>query len=379
MVPSFNFVLFGATGDLSRNKIIPALYQLFEGGQLPTEWRVLCIIRKSWQQAELARFVKHLLPNGAKAEEFAAHFEPFLGDLSEGASFLKLKDVIANFKADKEIFYLSVSPSLYKIIIENLRDAKMTNVSSSVMIEKPFGRCLNDARELTALLESFLEPRQILRIDHYLGKDAMSAAKNLAKDEITEICTRFIEDKTVGERGAFYDSIGAFLDVGQNHLLMMLATSLKALKGTPSRLEVLKSLSVIPETCVRGQYDTYQNEKDVKSGSATETYFKVGFESEDALITILGGKGFGEKAIDVNVNYKNGSNVCIDFALAQTGPFAPHAKVILAALSGETDIFVSRDEVFEEWRIAEDALKALRAKELRVYPKGVKYQEINNK
>jgi glucose-6-phosphate 1-dehydrogenase len=378
MTQSLTFVLFGATGDLSRKKIIPALHELFIRGELPPVWNAICFIRKSWQQAELEDFIADLIPSGSNLKDFTSHFMPFEGDLNDLASFTALQSAVEKLGSDKRIFYLSVSPSLYTPIIENLKQAKLTDDASSVMIEKPFGRCMRDARELTELLESFLKDGQILRVDHYLGKDAMRDAAELKRGEVIEITARFIEDKTIGERGAFYDSIGAFLDVGQNHLLMMLATTLRAVSGASTRLDALRTLAVSGETCVRGQYEGYQSEKDVKPASQTETYFKVGFQNADTAITILGGKGFYGKAVDIKIVYKDGNTECIDFSAEREGSLEPHAKVIGAALRGERDMFVSRDEAFEEWRIAEDALKALRATELKVYPKGANYKEISN-
>ncbi|MFA6050029.1 MAG: hypothetical protein WC761_02425 [Candidatus Paceibacterota bacterium] len=371
---SYIFTLFGATGDLARKKIIPAFFELFTKGKLPKEWKLVLFIRKSWQRADIEKFVTEVLP-GADVASFAEHLFAFEGDIEDVDSFRKLKEFSHGLgKFDESLFFLSVSPVLYVKAVSNICDANISGETSKILIEKPFGVNSEGAKELNSLLHTFLPEERIFRVDHYLAKDAMEDLLDLTGG-VDTVEARFIENKTVGNRGAFYDATGAFLDVGQNHLLMMLARSLRSIRHTGSLLEVLQGLTVLPSGTVRAQYEGYTSEKDVNPQSETETYFKVRLRSSEIDCILEGGKGFNQPDIAVEVAYEYKEKTIIDFSQKRAGSLDPHAKILFAAMTGDRSLFVSREEAEEEWRIADEVTRELRKAPLQVYPKGTIYKE----
>lgn len=381
MDQGLTFILFGATGDLARKKIIPALFELSLKKVLPTSWRAVLFIRKTWHDAELREFVStsvRSMWNNARSdhiEEFTRHLTLFNGDLNDPMSFEWLRESLSEYRSDQRLFFLSVSPALYQSVIENIRKAGLADGRSKILIEKPFGRSQDEAKKLTKLLRSFVGEDQIFRIDHYLGKDAMSEIENyqlLNKSGVRRVEARIIESQSIENRGAFYDSLGALIDVGQNHLLMMLASALCHFAHYESKLVSLQSLAVA-SGAERGQYVEYREEKDVRHGSVTETYFSSGLTSGDIECLIEGGKAFDRSVSEVVVTFNDGELVRVDFN-KMSEDLRPHSKIIGAAIRGDHDSFVSAEETEEEWRIAEEILPILRAMPLRVYPKGVKYE-----
>lgn len=368
------FILLGATGDLSRKKIIPAFFELFAKGKLSKEWKLVLFIRKSWERSDIEKFVSEVLP-GADTSLFAEHLFAFEGNIDDVDSFRKLKEFTESLgKFDESIFFLSISPALYTKAVSNIRDAKISGNVSKILIEKPFGQNSSEAKELNYLLCEFLPEEHIFRVDHYLAKDAMQDLLDLTGG-VDTVEARFIESKTVGNRGAFYDATGAFLDVGQNHLLMMLGRALRSIRHTDSLLEVLKGLTVLPSGTVRAQYEGYRSEKDVKSQSETETYFKVRLQSKEIDCILEGGKGFDQSNIAVEVSYEYKEKTVVNFVTKRTGSLDPHAKILFAAMTGDRSLFVSAEESEEEWRIADEIMRELRKAPLQVYPKGTIYKE----
>ncbi len=385
---SFIFVLFGATGDLSRRYIIPALFELFLKGKLVPEWKTILAIRKEWSEDEFAQFIKSALTSSyvevddSTILRFISHFSVFVGDIAESSTFDRLYESIEADKKDKRaIFYLAISPSFYKTTMECLMRSNLVDKEDRVLIEKPFGRTSEESRTLNTLADQLYTESQICLVDHYLAKDAIEDIVGTPfKDKPVarvEVC--LIEHNTVGKRGAFYDATGAFLDVGQNHLLMMLGTTLSKLSSKP-RDTVLKSLNFRGGISC-GQYKGYREEPDVKPNSETETYFKALLESDlsPAILSIEAGKGFDRANASVEITYTDGDKELFDFNKSKAESLRPHGKIIMAALDDESSLFVSKCEVMEEWRIADEVLAELCKIPITIYPKGIKYEEISNK
>jgi len=359
-------VLFGATGDLARKKIIPAVFELFRKGFLVEDFKLILFIRRSWDNNDLKEYIFDILSSDQETVYgFIKHVECFEGDLNDLNSFERLKSVVN----PNSTFYLSISPSSYASVITNLSKSGVADSSSKILIEKPFGQSHDDAITLGRLCLSLFGENSIYRVDHYLFKEKALKMPRLDMSEVEEIHALMIEPSLVGSRGSFYDSTGAFLDVGQNHLLMMLALTFSLGLSSEERAEFLRGIRFGDE-CTRAQYEGYQEEKNVSKESVTETYFKVRLMYEDKTMFIESGKGFGQSMTLIKVKYKNGQTQIIDFS-ESFGGLSAYANVIIQAISQKRNMFVSFDEVLEEWRITDLVLDGLRKSPLKVYPKGI--------
>lgn len=267
------FLIFGLTGDLMKKKGIPALFELWKEKRLPEDFRVVGLSRKVWTAEKISAHISDALGETAPTD-FAGIFSIFTGEGEKASDIEKIKEEYA-LDAGKLFAYLCVSPELYAQIITNLQDAKLLPVLSALLIEKPFGSDLESARSLQKLLIGYGFPEEkIYRIDHFLAKEAMNDLSSFAADEVSSIEVYLNEALGVEKRGAMYDPVGAFRDVGQNHLLESAATILG------DRIRALESLHVLSAEQIathtkRAQHEGYRDIEGVKTDSQTETYFKV--------------------------------------------------------------------------------------------------------
>ena len=309
-------IIFGATGDLVRKKIIKSLFRLYSLGYLPQEFSLIGISRRDYSDQVFREFLMENAFDGTDSllgkDEIAGFLEKvsyFKGDLKDGALYRELKHSLEKKSSpgicDNKLFYLAVPPGLYSGILDNISGSGLA-VSCSprtgwtrILVEKPFGNDIATARKLDDMLGRLFREEQVFRIDHYLAKDTMQNIlffrfSNILFEPawnssyIKKVEIKLLEDMDVGTRGSFYDSIGALRDVGQNHMLQMLA--LVAMENPRSqsadairekRLDVLKSIipvndpGEIAKTVLRGQYRGYRDARDVAGDSMTETYFKI--------------------------------------------------------------------------------------------------------
>ena len=297
-------VLFGATGDLARGKLWPALHDLAASGRLPEELSVLGVSRSASTE-ELRDLAAEHGPAGARLDG-GERWERLLGatEVVNGAAddpelYERLGEALEGREGDR-LTYLSVAPSLFAEIAGRLAGiglGREAGAASRLVIEKPFGEDLATAHELRAALHEHFDEEQLLRIDHYLGKEA---AQNLLvlrfvngifeplwdRRSIESIQITVAEDGGVDGRGEFYDATGALRDVGQNHLLQLLALTLMDAPARVAgdelraeRLKVLRSIRPIePGDAVLGQYEGYGDEEGVEDGSRTDTYAAVRVE-----------------------------------------------------------------------------------------------------
>ena len=307
-VAPFDLVIFGATGDLARRKILPGLFHRYTVGQMPAEARIIGAARSKMESAEFRDVIeaalKEFVPDiSSKTKEMAAFLERLeylhidaMGD--DGWANLE-----KTLRPDTvRAFYLSVSPSLFGPIADRLSSNGIATPDSRIVVEKPFGHDLKTAQALNAdLLRNFKES-QIFRIDHYLGKETV---QNLMALRFANILFEPLWNAThvdhvqitaseaigVDGRGEYYDQSGAMRDMVQNHLLQLLClTAMEPpAKFEPDsvrdeKLKVIKSLDPVgPEDIVRGQYrasaDNFSYLEDVGNPrSRTESYvaMKVG-------------------------------------------------------------------------------------------------------
>ncbi|MEM6277780.1 MAG: glucose-6-phosphate dehydrogenase [Pseudomonadota bacterium] len=279
-VEPFELVIFGGTGDLARRKILPGLFRRFIAGQMPADARIIGSARSDID----ADGFKDMVADAIR--EFGGDG---LAERPELPDFLERLDYVATdakgekgweelaAKVRKELinaFYFSVAPSLFGDIAERLKTYDMADDTSRIVVEKPFGRDLESARELNATLASFFKEKQIYRIDHYLGKETVQNLMAVRfgnvmfeplwnANYIDHIQITVAETVAVGSRGAYYDKSGAMRDMVQNHLMQLLC--LIAMEPPSQfapdavrdeKLKVIRALQPVqPHELVRGQYE----------------------------------------------------------------------------------------------------------------------------
>ena len=309
-------VLFGATGDLAKRKLLPGLYNLYKDKLLPDGFAIVGVGRsvgttdefRALQRDSAAQFSRTKL-DVASWQEFEKKIDYVKGDVDDSSTYQALREAVA--RADKahgtkgnRLYCMAVPPSSFSVILAHLRDADLLydvkqkgsdGPWSRIMIEKPFGHDLGSARELNRMAASFLDETQIYRIDHYLGKETVQNILVFRfgnaifeplwnRKYIDHIQITAAEELGMEGRGKFYDETGALRDVVQNHLLEVLAlvameapVSFKADDQRDERVQVLRSLrpivggDVALET-VRAQYRGFHDEPSIPKDSRTPTY-----------------------------------------------------------------------------------------------------------
>ncbi len=314
--------IFGGTGDLTRRKIVPALFELYKEGRLPSELTLVCVGRRDWSDEYLRNHLREGVGSDASGwDTFAEGIFYSRGDIDDPAYYRSLGDRLGQLDAERgtrgnRCFYLSVGPEHFGPIARALGDAGLLAdpLRTRLVIEKPFGRDLLSARELNQELRQVCQERQIYRIDHYLGKETVQnlLVFRFANTIFEPLWNRqFIDHiqitvaETVGLEGraGYYETAGALRDMVQNHLLQLLAlTAMEApnnLGADSIRNEKVKVLQAVHladpdrlECCaVRGQYGAgwmrgeavpaYRSEPGVDAGSTTATYVALKLEIDN--------------------------------------------------------------------------------------------------
>lgn len=323
MTSPFILVIFGATGDLARRKLIPALFSLFMQGVLPTDFFVFGFSRRDLTDEEF-RKLTFIYSNDtyhqSKWREFATHLYYQRGRFEEDSGYRELIEKLNAIDKNKvcatRIFYLATPPDNYETILDHLKATKLTQGCmlhfptrklqedgrqyTRIAIEKPFGKDLETAKMLDRKLAEIFEERQIFRVDHYLGKEnvqnmlAFRFANGIFEPVwnrryIDHIQVILSEKNGIGERGKFYDGVGNLRDVAQNHLLQLVAAvtmeqprSFTKEDVRDARAKAIEAIECIDpenvgEMVVRGQYRSYRQEKDVDPHSQTETFVAMKF------------------------------------------------------------------------------------------------------
>lgn len=285
-------LLFGATGDLARRRLFPALYELDREGRGPE--RVVGVARRAWDAGALRRYAAASIEerfgdvDAGVLEGFLARLDYVCGDYREPDTYERIARAAG--AGARPLAYLAIPPSMFDEVAAGLAGVGIAE-RGRVVVEKPFGRDLASARDLNACLHRHFDERSILRIDHYLGKESVESllvfrfANALLEPvwnrrHIRSIEVTMAEDFGVDGRGDFYESVGALRDVVQNHLLQVVAllameppvaADADALRD--EKVKVLRAMEPLdPARLVRGQYEGYREEEGVAAGSDVETY-----------------------------------------------------------------------------------------------------------
>jgi glucose-6-phosphate 1-dehydrogenase len=321
--------IFGISGDLAKKMTFRALYRLEAAGKLETP--IVGVAIDDWDDEQLRRHAREAIgatvaePDEDVFARLAARLSYVQGDYADASTFEKVGEALGD--AQHPVFYLEIPPSLFATVVQGLGQAGLTE-NAHVVIEKPFGHDLASARALNAELCQVLNEDQILRIDHYLGKEPVMDITYLRfansmlepvwnREHVSHVQMTIAEDFGVDDRGRFYDAVGAMRDVIQNHAMQVLAL---VGMGPPTpnhhdsirdkKLEFFKAMRAAdPKRYVRGQYEGFLDVKDVAPGSTTETFAAVELEVDNwrwsgVPFFVRAGKCMPAKASEVTVVFK---------------------------------------------------------------------------
>ena len=335
-------VLFGATGDLAKKKLFPALYNMARSGFLTTD--VIGVASTKWNHEEFVNYAFDSIKNTVKApddkvlEFLDKHLDLVVGKYEEQGLYDNLAKRLEGKK--NIVIYLAIPPSAFEQVTRGLHNAGLMEFVRLV-VEKPFGRDLKSAIHLQDSLEAVLPEERIFRIDHYLGKESVEDilvfrfANSIWEPVwnhryISSVQITMAEDFGIEGRGAFYDGVGALRDVLQNHLLQVLAliameppSEINAHNMEDEKLKIFRAIAPLnPESVVRGQYVGYLDEPGVKEHSDTETFAAALVHIDNwrwagVPFYLRTGKALAETALEVVIEFKQPPRML--FAETQAG------------------------------------------------------------
>jgi glucose-6-phosphate 1-dehydrogenase len=459
-------VIFGATGDLAKTKILSALFHLNLKGLLGTNYQIVAYSRKDLSDNDYRQFARKALVEKNKIlpedmiEAFLKRIIYVRGDLESIEDYKNLKQNLLKFDNDldvctNKIYYLAIPPVMYEKVFEGLdkgglvMTCKNTTEESwtRILVEKPFGNDLEQARFLDKKLGSLFDEKQIFRIDHYLAKEviqniitfrfANAIFEPLWNNQyIDRVEIKLFEKNTPENRINFYDKVGALRDVGQNHVLQMLALiamedpgGITSNKIREAREKVFGQIvpfsRKVENYAYRAQYNGYREINESSKNSETETYFRVKLNVKNRRwdrvpFIIESGKGLKEDMVEINIIFKDKqSSVCqidkvcrynneikiniqpkeqisvcfwkkkagLNFELEQKNlnfSFSDgnslitdaYEKVLYDCIHGDSTLFTSTEEVLREWGIIEKVCADWKNIPLEKYDIGMNPEEL---
>jgi glucose-6-phosphate 1-dehydrogenase len=447
--PPTVLIALGATGDLMSKKIFPALHALYQENLLPSKFKLLGLSRRPWSNQDFRKHLSALIKNPSPSFIKKSFFHS--GDFDQPQTYTSLYQALRKIDqkwgtCSNKLFYLAVPPVFYQNILRHLKDSGLTRTCSTkegwtrIIIEKPFGQDALSASRLDDSLGRLFNEKQIFRVDHYLAKNIMQnilffrfsnnlLEKNWDKNSIEKIEITLNETQDVSHRGHYYDPIGALRDVGQNHLLQMLAVLTMDQPASLSdqdirkqrallleKLEILTPLKIKTQT-THGQYRGYHQSAGVEPKSKTETAFKITTTLNSARwktvpIILKSAKKVKKDQKEITVYFKH-SQPClcpnpphyqnkITFSILEEKIYiqfwvkspdskdklksqnfvydfssdlparSDYSQLLLDCFLGDQTLFVSTDELKASWKFIDPVLKswARNQPSLRIYSPG---------
>lgn len=333
-------VIFGASGDLTNRKLIPALYNLYQKGRLPQKTQIVGVSRSQYShedfRVKVKQGVESFSENTFNETDWATFSERIFyvpGNATAPEDYAELDEFIRGFenKSANRLYYLSTAPSLYEPILNNLKEAKLTDQATGwrrIVVEKPFGYDLKTAQALNDVVHQAFDENQVYRIDHYLGKET---AQNILflrfantifepiwnRNYISNVQITVSETVDVGSRAGYYDKSGVLRDMFQNHLMQLLSlTAMEppiSLEADHLRNEKAKAIRAIrpvkASDIVRAQYRDYRQADGVADGSETPTYVAMKLYIDNwrwhgVPFYMRSGKALKRKATEIVIQFK---------------------------------------------------------------------------
>ncbi|WP_366128301.1 glucose-6-phosphate dehydrogenase [uncultured Tessaracoccus sp.] len=371
-------VIFGVTGDLSRKKLMPAVYDLANRGLLPPGFGLVGFARREWEDQDFAQVVHDAVKEHARTEFREEVWEQLLegirfvsGTFDSDDAFERLRETLTELDTERgtggnHAFYLSIPPSGFEPVMQQLRSHGLVEQSDEswhrVVIEKPFGHDLESAKELDAVVSDLFAPQDVFRIDHYLGKEtvqnilALRFANQLFEPVwnnhyVSHVEITMAEDIGIGGRAGYFDGIGIARDVMQNHLLQLLAlaamedpTNFDAAQLRTEKKKVLAAASVPKDYAkhtARGQYAGgwqggkevlgYIEEDGVDPSSNTETFAAIRVDIDNRRwagvpFYLRTGKRMPRRVTEVALNFKQPPH--LPFTSTDTAKLGTNALVL---------------------------------------------------
>jgi glucose-6-phosphate 1-dehydrogenase len=371
-------IMFGVTGDLSRKKLLPAIYDLANRGLLPPAFSLVGFARRDWSEDDFEKIVYEAVKSHARTtwsedvwQQLSKGIRFVSGRHDDPAAFAKLRETVDELDRERgtagnHAFYLSIPPRDFPLVVNQLEQAGLTQAAEGqfrrVVIEKPFGSNLETAKELNSVVERVFPEDSVFRIDHYLGKEtvqnilALRFANQMFEPlwnskYIDHVQITMAEDIGIGGRAGYYDGIGAARDVIQNHLLQLLALtameqpeSFDAADLRSAKEKVLAEVQVPSDLSLhsaRGQYDGgwqggtevlgFLSEEGINPDSVTETYAAMRLDINNprwqgAPFYLRAGKRLGRRVTEIAIVFKRAAQQL--FAQNQTSLLGENALVI---------------------------------------------------
>ncbi|HZW55743.1 MAG TPA: glucose-6-phosphate dehydrogenase [Nitrososphaerales archaeon] len=339
-------VIFGASGDLTSRKVLPALYSLRSQDLLPSKVDVVGVARSEFDDKSFREKVHNgveknsrIKPADSKLwQEFSKHFYYLRGEYDDLDTYRRLKERLSQLDVGspsndgKYLFYLATPPSVYSVIVKQLGKAELNEPKSGkrdIVIEKPFGRDLKTAKSLNQEVHSEFDENQIFRIDHYLGKETVQNILTLRfanaifeplwnRNYIDNIQITVAETIGVEHRAGYYDNAGVGRDMLQNHLLQLVALTAmeppaafneKTLRDEKVKVFVALRHPIPTGDCLWGQYEGYGKEEGIPKDSRTLTFVALklyvdNWRWQGVPFLLRTGKKLAQKATEMIVQFK---------------------------------------------------------------------------